>query len=60
MDIREASDMAVYEISNLFNPVQFSEMEMMLASVISEQSSRDNETSRVQWIDIDMMLASVI
>jgi len=34
MAIREASDMLVYETSNLFNPVQFSEMEMMPASEI--------------------------
>jgi hypothetical protein len=32
--IREASVMEVYETSKLFNPVQFSEMEIMLASVI--------------------------
>ena len=32
--IREASVMAVSDKSNLFNPIQFSEMDMMLTSVI--------------------------
>jgi hypothetical protein len=34
MAIREASDMLVKETVNSFNPVQFSEIEMILASDI--------------------------
>jgi hypothetical protein len=34
MAIREASDMLLYDAFNIFNPVQFSEMGMMLASEI--------------------------
>jgi len=60
MAIREASDMLVYEIFNFFNPVQFSEIEMILSSVIWRQSYRNNNCSPVQWVDIDMILACVI
>ena len=60
MAIRETSVMLVYGIFNSYNPVQFSEMEMILASVIREQSIRFSDCSPVQWVDIDMMLASVI
>jgi hypothetical protein len=60
MAIREASVMAVYEIFNLFNPVRFSEIEMILASVIFGQSYRNNDCSPVQWVDIDKILACVI
>jgi hypothetical protein len=48
MAIKEASVMLVYETSNSFNPVQFSEMEMMLASVILQQKLRHNDSSPVQ------------
>jgi len=58
--IREASVMSVPETINLVNPVQFSEMEMMLASVIGRQPSRCNDCSPEQRIDIDMMLESAI
>jgi len=40
--------------------VRFSEIEMILASVIFGQSYRNNDCSPVQWVDIDMILASVI
>ena len=60
MAIREASVILVSEISNSFNPVQFSEMEMILPSVIWSQPHRINNSSPVQLVDIDMMLASDI
>jgi hypothetical protein len=84
MVIREASDMLVHGISNSFNFVQFSEVEIILASVILRQRSRFNDCSPVQlidiasicylitishkfndcspvqWVDMDMMLTSVI
>jgi len=60
MAIGEASVMEVKETSNLFNPVQFSEMGMILVSVISVHHRRLKDCSPVQWVDMDMMLTSVI
>jgi len=60
MAIREASDMLVYEIFNSFSPVQFSEMEMILASVIRSQPSKYNSFKPLQFSEIDMILPSVI
>ena len=51
--------MALYATDNFFYPVQFSEIGMMLASDIKKQYSRSNDCSPEQWIDIDMMLASI-
>jgi len=41
-----------------FNLIQFSEIGMMLASVISVQLSRFNDSSPVQLVHNDMMLSS--
>jgi len=60
MAIREASVILTHETTKLFNPVQFSDVGMMLASVILRKFRRRNDCSPVQWVEIDMMLASVI
>jgi len=48
MAIREASVILVYETSNFFNPIHFSEMEMILASDIFLQFSKCNDCNPVQ------------
>jgi hypothetical protein len=52
--------MLVYETYNSFSPVQFSEMGMILASDNLRHRSTFNDCSLLQWVDIEMMLASVI
>ena len=58
MAIREASVMSVRYRFNSFIPEQFSEMGMILASVIRPSSFSD--CSPVQQVDIDKMLAFVM